>query len=117
MMEGFRRWRPGPSKRKTLKPRLRISSRVFHSRRTPPPWRGRARKEANCTAVGLRMVEMDEEELFVEFGSLVVAETVALLVDCVEELKVLAVTLIVMMARPPTLIEPRLQPTEVVATV
>jgi hypothetical protein len=63
------------------------------------------------------MVEMDDEELFVVFGSVVVAETVAVLVDCVEELKVLAVTLIVTMAKPPTLIEPRLQPTDVVATV
>ena len=59
---------------------------------------------------------MDEEELFVEFGSLVVAETVAVLVDCVEELNVLAVTLIVTMAKPPTLIEPRLQLTDVVAS-
>jgi len=63
------------------------------------------------------MVEMDDEELFVVFGSVVVAETLAVLVDCVEELKVLAVTLMVTITRPPTLIEPRLQPTEFVARV
>jgi hypothetical protein len=63
------------------------------------------------------MVDVAEEELFVRFGSLVVAETVAILVESVEELKVLALTLMVTMARPPTLMEPREQPTVVVATV
>jgi hypothetical protein len=63
------------------------------------------------------MVEVAEEELFVRFGSLVVAATVAVLVERVEELKVLALTLIVTTARPPTLIEPSVQLTVVVATV
>src|SRR5580700_10132929 len=118
MIEGLRRWRLGLSKRKTLKPRLRISSRVFHSRRTPPPCRGIAAKEANSTAVGLWMVELDVEELFVRFGSPVVAETFAVLVESAEEpVKVVALTLMVTTTRPPTLIELRVQLTVVVPAV
>src|SRR5579864_8194033 len=117
MMEEFRRWRPGPSKRKTLNPRFRISSRVFHSRRTPPPCRGTARKEASWTAVGAAIVEVTDAVLFVRFGSPVVAETVAVLVESVAELNVLAFTLIVMSTSPPTLTVPSEQPTVVVATV
>ena len=68
-----------------------------------------ARKDDNCTAVGEAMVEIAVEELFVAFGSPVVAETVAVLLASVTELKVLAVTLMVMSTSPPTLIELRVQ--------
>src|SRR5271169_5576189 len=117
MIEGFRRWGLGPSNRKILKPRLRISSRVFHSRRTPPPCRGRARKEASWTAVGEAIVETTVEELLVRFGSPVVAETVAVLVASVEELNVLALTLKVTRTSPSTLTVPREQLIVVVAVV
>lgn len=54
---------------------------------------------------------MAVDVLFVALGSLVVAVTVAVLEAVVPELKVLAVTLIVMMARLPTFSVPRLQVT------
>lgn len=63
------------------------------------------------------MVEVTEAVLLVRFGSPVVAETVAVLVESVEELNVLALTLMVMRTRPPTLRLPILQSTVVVATV
>ena len=87
-----------------LKPRLRISSRVRHSRRTPPPCRGMARNEASWTAVGAAIVEIADEVLLVRLGSPVVAVTVAVFVERVVELNVFAVTLMVMRTRP-TLIE------------
>lgn len=46
-----------------------------------------------------------------EFGSPVVADTVAVFDAVVAELNVFAVTLIVIMTKPPGLIEPRLQET------
>ena len=67
--------------------------------------------------MGAAIVEMTDEELFVRFGSPVVAETVAVLVESVEELKVLALALIVMITNPPTLTEPSEQLTVVVETV
>jgi hypothetical protein len=62
-------------------------------------------------------VEVAEAELLVRFGSPVVAETVAVLVDRVEELKVFALTLIVIRTSPPTLTEPIEQLTVVVEAV
>jgi hypothetical protein len=67
--------------------------------------------EAICTAVGDWIVESAVELLLVLLGSLVVAVTVAVLLDCVVELKVPAVTLMVMIATPPTLSVPILQVT------
>jgi hypothetical protein len=61
------------------------------------------------------MVEVAEEELLVRFGSPVVAETVAVLVERAAELKVLALTLMVTTTSPPTLIELSVQLTVVVA--
>ena len=49
--------------------------------------------------------------MFVRFGSLVLAVTVAVFEASVAELNVEAVTLIVIRTRPPTLTEPRLQVT------
>ena len=63
------------------------------------------------------MVEIAVELLFVRFGSLVVALTVAVLLAVDPELKVDALTLMVTITSPPTLIEPRGQLTVVVAAV
>lgn len=54
-------------------------------------------------------MEVAVEVLFVRFGSLVVELTVAVFVASVEELNVAAFTLIVMITRPPTPIEFRVQ--------
>lgn len=63
------------------------------------------------------MVEVKDAVLLERFGSPVVAETVAVFVERVEELKVLALTLMVMTTRPPTLTVPREQLTVVVEIV
>jgi hypothetical protein len=63
------------------------------------------------------MVEITVEELLVRFGSLVVEETVAVLLASVEELKVLALTSKVTRASPPTLTVPSEQLMVVVAVV
>jgi hypothetical protein len=63
------------------------------------------------------MVDMAVEVLFAKFGSLVVELTVAVLLDCDEELNVFAVTLMVTTAELPTLRLPRLQTTVVVEDV
>jgi hypothetical protein len=60
---------------------------------------------------------MTVEELFVEFGSLVVDETVAVFDTKDAELNVEAFTLMVMITRPPTLTEPRLHVTVPVVCV
>lgn len=83
----------------------------------PPPWRGKARKEASWTAVGAAIVELTDEVLLVRFGSPVVAETVAVFVERVEELNVLALALMVMRTSPPTLTDPIEQLTLVVEAV
>ena len=57
------------------------------------------------------MLETTVDELFVEFGSEVVELTVAVFVAAVEELKVAALTLMVITTSPPTLTVPRLQVT------
>ena len=69
------------------------------------------------TAVGDWMVDMAVDVLFAKFGSLVVELTVAVLLDCDEELNVFAVTLMVTTAELPTLRLPRLQTTVVVEDV
>jgi hypothetical protein len=63
------------------------------------------------------MVLVADEELFAEFGSLVVEVTDAVLVDWETELKVLAVTLMVMTAIAPTLRVGMVQETVTVARV
>jgi hypothetical protein len=62
-------------------------------------------------------VDVEEAVLLALSGSVVLAETVAVLIDWVEELKVLAVALIVITTEPPTLIEPKEQLTVVVEAV
>src|SRR5579862_9348788 len=99
------------------KPRFRDSSRVFHSSSTPPPGRVNARKELKSTAVAAWMVEIAVEELLVEFGSLVVALTVAVFELVVDELKVAAFTLMVMITSALTFILLSEQLTVVVAEV
>src|ERR1700690_704771 len=90
-------------------PKFRDSARVAHSTTTPPPDCAIARNDATSTAEGDSIVEVADEGLFVKFGSLVVEETVAVLVESVAELNVAALTLIVMITNPPTLTEPTLQ--------
>ena len=63
------------------------------------------------------MVEIAVEELFVEFGSLVVEVTVAVFEDKVAELNDAAVTLMVMITRPPTFMLFSVQFTVVVTDV
>jgi hypothetical protein len=55
------------------------------------------------------MVEMVDEKLLLVFGSLVEEPTVAVFGTKDDELNVTAVVLMVMMTRPPTLSEPKLQ--------
>ena len=57
------------------------------------------------------MVDMEVDELFKRFGSEVVEATVAVFVEVVEELNVVALTLIVMTAVLPTLRLPSVQVT------
>lgn len=67
--------------------------------------------------MGDTIVLAADEELLAEFGSLVVAVTVAVLVEREEELKELAVTSIVTVTSPPTLTLPSEQVTVVVEEV
>jgi len=62
-------------------------------------------------------VETAVDESFAELGSLVVELTVAVFEEVEAELKVFAVTLMVMTTVPPTLMEPSGHETVVVATV
>src|SRR5277367_2532781 len=55
------------------------------------------------------MVEMVDEKLLLVFGSLVVEPTVAVFGTSDDELNVTAVVLMVMITRPPTLTDPKLQ--------
>ena len=52
----------------------------LHSTNTPPPGSNCAVNEFRSTAVGDRIVEFTDEELFVGFGSLVVEVTLAVFV-------------------------------------
>ena len=117
MSDGSIWWRPCASSRYRWNPRLRDSSRVCHWSSVPPPGIVCALNDVKSTAVGDWIVEMAVEELFVRFGSLVVALTVAVLEEVVAELNVAASTLIVMITKPPTLTDPRLQFTVVVEAV
>src|ERR1700685_26613 len=63
------------------------------------------------------MVEIAVEELFGAFGSLVVEVTVAVFDDNVAELKLAAVTLMVIITRPPTFMLLNVQFTVVVADI
>jgi hypothetical protein len=76
-----------------------------------------ALNDVKSTAVAAWIVEMAVEELFVMFGSVVLAVTVAVFEDVVAELNVAALTLMVIMTKPPTLIDPSEQLTVVVAAV
>lgn len=109
MIDGSSRCRPCPLSRYTWKPRLRISWLVFHSTTTPPPGTNWARNDVRLTAVGDTIVEVHVELAVFIVGSLVVFhETVAVLTASVVELNVAAVTLIVIVTNPPTLIGLRL---------
>jgi hypothetical protein len=76
-----------------------------------------ALNDVKSTAVAAWIVEMAVEELFVMFGSVVLAVTVAVFEDVVAELNVAAFTLMVIITKPPTLIDPSEQLTVVVAAV
>src|SRR5579863_577823 len=97
------------------KPRFRDSSWVRQSRSTVPSGCENAWKEARSTAVGDWIVDIEVDELFKRFGSEVVELTVAVFVEVVEELKVVALTLMVTTAVLPTLRLPSVQVTLPVA--
>src|ERR1700691_334227 len=100
MSDGSIWWRPCASSRYRWNPRLRDSSRVCHSSSVPAPGIDCALNDVKSTAVAAWIVEIAVEELFVKFGSLVLALTVAVFEEVVAELNVAAFTLMVMITRP-----------------